>query len=240
MKNVKLSLLILTILFEVSASVVSAQKIKGDGNVVQENRSISSFNKIHVDGVLSVFLKQGDVESVTLESDKNLLPLIEIKVENNKLFIGTREDAQIRKSTKMNVYVTLKNLESLEMSGVGNVESQNQLKLGDLWIENSAVGNLNLDLDCKKLSADINSVGSSQFSGKVLNASIDHNGVGNVKAFDLSADILKIRSNGVGNSEVSSQNEIYIDLNGIGNVLYKGNAVVKALKVNGMGKVKKM
>ncbi|MEO8665073.1 MAG: head GIN domain-containing protein [Ignavibacteria bacterium] len=223
-----------------NASVMFAQQIIGDGNVVQENRSVSSFDKIQVDDIINVFLKQGNTESVILESDKNLIPLIEIKVDDNKLYISTKDDAEIKKSTKMNAYVTLKDLKSLEMKGVGNVESQNELKLESLWIENSAVGNLSLELDCDKLTADINSVGSAKFSGTVKNVSIDHNGIGNIKAFDLTADVLKIQSNGVGNSEVNSNNEIYIDLNGIGNVSYKGSAVVKAMNVNGMGKVKKM
>ncbi len=240
MKNFKPFLLILAVSISINSSDLLAQKIIGDGNVTKEVRTIAPFDKIQLDGVMSIFLKQDDVESITVESDKNLLPLIEAKVQNNKLIIGTRKDAGIKKSTKMNVYISFKNIDFLEMNGVGNVQSQNQLKLGELRIINSAVGNLNLDLDCDNFTADINSVGSAKFSGKTRNAVIDHNGVGSIKAFDLLVGILRIQSNGVGDSEVNSENEIYIDVNGVGIVSYKGNATVKALNVNGLGKVKKM
>jgi hypothetical protein len=56
----------------------------------------------------------------------------------------------------------------------------------------------------------------------------------------MSAVILKLESNSMGNSSVNASREIYLDLNGMGNVTYKGNAAVKALNENGMGKVNKL
>ncbi|MDQ3020276.1 MAG: DUF2807 domain-containing protein [Bacteroidota bacterium] len=241
MKNLNTFIFSLAVTIILLTSINSpAQEVKGNGNVVKETRTVPAFDKIEVNGVMNVFLNQSSAESIVVEADKNLQPYIETKVQDNKLIIGTKEDVEIEESTKLNVYVNLKNLTKLEMNGVGNVESQNQLKLSNLTIENNGVGNLKLNLDCEKLKADFNSVGSVTLSGKAGNASIDHNGVGNVKAFGLDADILRIQNNAVGNSEVTCNNEIYIDLNGIGNVSYKGNAVVKALNENGIGKVKKM
>jgi Putative auto-transporter adhesin, head GIN domain len=219
---------------------LQAQEVKGNGNVVKETRDVSSFDKIEVNGVMNVFLNQSGSESVVVESDQNLLSYIKTKVKGNILVIGTKEDIDIEKSTKLNVYVNLSNLTSLEMNGVGKVESQNQLKLSNLEINNNGVGNLKLDLDCDKLNAQINSVGSVTLTGNVNNAFIQHNGVGNLMAFDLSVDILKIESNAVGSAEVNAAREIYIDNNGVGNIIYKGSALLKSLNDNGIGKVKKL
>jgi len=221
-------------------AIVTAQTIRGDGNVVKENRSALAFNQIETNGIMNVYLNQGESESITVEADKNIIPYIETIVSGNELRIGMKEDVEIKKSTKLNVYVTLRSINKLELNGVGNVESQDKLKLNDLTVINSGVGNLKLNLDCEKLKMDMNAVGNVTLTGSVNNASIDHNGVGNLKAFDLSTNTMNIQSNGVGNSEVSSDNEIYINLNGMGNVSYKGNAVVKELNKNGFGNVKKM
>lgn len=239
MKYFKPFLLILTILI-MNSTLVLAQKVKGDGNVVEENRSVSSFTEIQLDGVIDVYLSQGSSEQLKIVADKNLQQYIETSVKDGILYIKNTDDVEIRKKTKMDVYITVTNLTKLNMNGVGDVEALDNLQLKDIAIENSGVGNLKLKLSCNNLEMDMNGVGNVTFIGSVMNARIDNNGVGNLKAFDLSTDILRIQNNGVGNSEVNSDKEIYINLNGMGNVSYKGNAVVKELNKNGFGNIKKM
>jgi len=219
---------------------LSAQTINGNGNVKEQSRTTGTFNSINVTGIVNVFLSQGETEKITVEADDNLLQYIVTKVKDNSLIIKTSEDVEIQKSAKMNVYVVLKSINELELNGVGNVKSESMLTLGNLDIDNNSVGNLDLNLSCIKLDMEINSVGNVTLTGSVQNVNIEQNGVGNLKAFDLSADILKISNNGVGNSEVNSDKEIYIELNGMGNVSYKGNAVIKEMDVNGFGKVNKL
>lgn len=241
MKNLNLLSLSLTLSILMLTSVNSpAQEVKGNGNVVKETRTIDSFNEIVVEGLVSVYLSQGSAESVVVETDKNLQPYVVTKLKGSTLTIRNKDDAEIEKSTKMNVYVTLKDINKLEINNVGKVESNGSLNLSSLKIDANGVGSTKLDLISNKLNVDFNSVGSLTLTGEITNVLIDHNGVGNIKAEDLSAEILKIDNNGVGNAEVNSSKEIYINLNGIGNVSYKGNAVVKEMNINGMGKVTKM
>lgn len=217
-----------------------AQSITGDGNVVQETRTADSFNEILAEGVVNIYLSQGSSESVRVEADKNLLPYIITKVKDNKLSIRTKDEIEIEGSTKMNVYVTLKDITKLENNNVGKLETKGQLNLNKLAIYNNAVGSTKLDLNCSDLKVDFNSVGNLTLTGEITNVSIDHNGVGNIDAESLTADVLKIENNGVGNAEVNSSKELYMNLNGIGNISYKGSAVIKEINVNGMGKIKKM
>jgi len=241
MKNLKLFALILTgVIFMSTATLINAQEIKGNGNVVQETRSVTSFDKIRSDGVMNITLIQGDADFVIVEADKNLQPVIITKVTDNKLIITTKEDAEIKKSTKLNIYITFKNIDKLELNGVGNVKSQNQLNLKILTIENNSVGNIDLNLDCDKIILENNSVGNAEFSGKVNEFNIELNSVGNLKAFDLTAQTLNIESNAIGNAEITCDKEITITQNGLGNISYKGNAVVKKLDKSGFGNVKKM
>ena len=50
--------------------------IKGNGNVVKETREVSSFDGIKVGGAFNVYLSQSGTESLTIEADENLLPVI--------------------------------------------------------------------------------------------------------------------------------------------------------------------
>lgn len=238
MKNLIYSVLLLIFTFT-SADQIHSQSIYGDGNIVKESRDISSFNKIEINGLVNVFLKQGTTESVTVEADKNLIPYILTSVKNGTMNISTKEDFNLKKSTKLNVYVTLNNITDLECNGVGNVKTESKLDLNDINIENNSVGNIDLEINCNKLILENNSVGNTILTGNIDIGNIEHNGVGNIKAFDLKSDILTIESNAVGNAEVSSEREIYIELNGMGNINYKGAAAVKKLEKNGFGNIKK-
>ena len=54
--------------------------VRGDGNVIKETRSVSSFNGIEISGAFDVYLKQGTTEEVIIEADDNILPLIRTDV----------------------------------------------------------------------------------------------------------------------------------------------------------------
>lgn len=216
-----------------------SQSIKGDGNVVKETKIVEPFDKIELNGIVNVYLKQGENEKVEIETDKNLIPYIEIKSRNQTLEITTREKTEIKSSTKLNVYVTLKDLNEIELNSIGNLMTIGKLELNDLEVENNSIGSITLEINCNKLTLESNSIGNVTLSGNADNVDIRQNSIGNIKAFDLKADKLKIESNAVGNSEVYSEREIYITLNGTGNITYKGNAVVKALEKNGIGNIKK-
>ncbi|HMS63964.1 MAG TPA: head GIN domain-containing protein [Ignavibacteria bacterium] len=216
-----------------------AQKISGDGNVVKETRSLTSFNKIESDGVVNVILIQSGSEFAEVETDKNLQQIVVTSVKDNTLTITTKKDSEIENSTKLNVYVNFKDIKSLELNSVGNIKSQGQLKLSKLDIENNSVGNIDLNLDCNTLEIENNSVGNTTLTGNVDNCIVELNSVGNLSAFDLVAQTLVIESNAVGNAEVNSVKEISISQNGMGNIVYKGDAVVKKLEKSGLGNVKK-
>lgn len=240
MKNLKLFSAILSgviIMSTVNLSV--AQKISGDGNVVKETRSLTPFNKIESDGVIYITLIQSSSEFAEVEADKNLQSFIVTEVIGNKLIVRPKKDSQIENSTKLNVYVNFKNIESLELNSVGNINSKGQLNLNSMVIENNSVGNIDLNLVCNKLYLEVNSVGNTTLSGRVEDCDIEINSVGNLSAFDLVAQKLKIESNAVGNAEVNSEKEISISQNGMGNISYKGDAIVKKLEKNGMGNIKK-
>jgi len=240
MKILNSLLIILTFLIAMSTtSELLAQTVKGDGNVIKQPRSLTSFNEIRIGGTVNVYLSQGSLEAALVETDANLVKYIETNVKDGVLEIGIMHDVEIKKATKIEVYVTLKDVKKISNNGVGNVSTEGTLNVPTLKIESEGVGNFTLSLDCENFSADVNSVGNLTLSGRAANVKIDNNSVGNIKAFDLVAEVLRIQNNGVGNAQVNSSKEIFIDLNGIGNVSYKGDAVVKALNVNGVGKINK-
>jgi len=234
LKQLSINLSILLLAFSISTTNIYAQKKwKGDGNVVKEERTISAFTQLELSGV-------GVEEKVVVETDQNLQELIETINENDKLIIKSKKELKKLKSTKTNIYVTVTDINYLEIGGVGNISCNNQLTLDNLNLEIFGVGNTNLELDCEMLKAEMSAVGNIELAGEVETAFIENSGVGNLNAFDLQVQNLDIENSGVGKAKVYAVKELSIENSGIGNLSYKGDAVIKNIESSGIGKIKRV
>jgi len=217
-----------------------AQKIKGNGTVVKQDRTITSFKSLLIEGACNVIITQGAIESISIEADDNIQKYILTENSGNNLTIKLEKGIAIESSTKMNVYLTIKNIDALVISGIGNVECTTPLLLDRLNLIKSGAGNTKLYLSCSALDAIISGVGSVKMIGHIADASINISGAGSLKAYDLIIQNLKIKKSGVCNVHVFAEKEIDIETSGTGDIYYKGNAKVKNLKNDGVGVVKKM
>ena len=87
----------------------------GNGSVVKQERKISSFNKISIEGVFPVVISQdGGEEWVKVEADKNLQDLITVENEGDELLITSDDNVAIRRSKKLKVYINIKTLSEIK------------------------------------------------------------------------------------------------------------------------------
>lgn len=240
MKKIKYSIGVLLVMFATICSLTSCEEIEGDGNVVTEQRSVSTFSQLEVNGVFNLYISQGDTESVKIETDSNLLKLIETKNYGNKLTIKMETEGKNLQATRINVFLTIKNIEKFEFNMIGNIETTTALNMGKVQIMGTGVGNSKLELNSEKVDGEFSTVGTVTLKGKIQNLTLNCSGVGDLDALDLNADTLVLTSSGVGNVEVNAEKEISITSSGVGSVKYKGNAVVKEMNANGIGRVKKI
>jgi len=131
-----------------------AQKVRGNGNVTTVDYDVDSFTQLELDGVFNVYIQQGEKVGVSVETDENLHDFVSVKGRGDKLKIDTRKKLNIRKKYRMNVYVTVQDLERLEINGVGEVQTKNTLQLKDLDLRIKCVGNVELDLEADNLEGD--------------------------------------------------------------------------------------
>src|SRR4051812_23803027 len=62
-----------------------SEKVEGNGKLVTADRQADAFERIAAEGVFNMILSQGDKESIKVEAEENVLPLIETSVEGNTL-----------------------------------------------------------------------------------------------------------------------------------------------------------
>ncbi len=219
-------------------SISKAQDVKGNGNVVKKTYSVSSFNRIELNGIYNTIIKQGNIESVEIETDENLQSYIKPEVTDKTLQIEQTEEVNFKESTRMNVYITFKSIEKLTNNGVGNLKTDGTVNMNALSVSCNGVGNLELDLNSSTLNLEMSSVGNIELKGAVTQGDFQISGVGNIDAEDMKVEKLRIESSGVGNAKVYVTGEIQPTVNGAGNIKCKGNPTVKNLKQDGIGKFK--
>ncbi|MBT0608387.1 head GIN domain-containing protein [Aequorivita echinoideorum] len=137
----------------------------GNGNVVTEERTVSeNFTEIRGSEGLNVEITQGDENKITVEADENLLQYIETEVESGKLKIGTSEN--IGRATAKNVYVTFKQVNTLEASSGAELISKNVVKSENLSLNSSSGANLDVEIFAKKSTAKSSSGSQLLLRGK--------------------------------------------------------------------------
>jgi hypothetical protein len=214
-----------------------SNEINKNGTEVSESRQVGAFNKIEIDGVFRVFLRQGNHEALTIEADQAIAQHIISQVQNETLILKMEDNSDFGDIDPIKVYITVRDLQSLSNKGVGTIKCEQALKLDQFMLSCEGVGAIDLQLSANRLVVKSETVGAITLAGKVTEADITHNGVGVLQAFELLARNLKLSSNGVGAAEVYASESIDINASGIGSVQYKGNPATKTIKSEGIGKV---
>lgn len=219
---------------------ITAQALKGNGNVIEKEYNVTSFQQLNIEGVFNTWISQGEENLVVVEADENLIHLIEVIEENDNLTLQTKKKMKIKKSTKMNVYVTLTDIENMEIAGVRNVKCDSVLNLDYLVLEVNGVGNTSLLINCDQLEAEFSSVGNIDFEGEAVEANFEISGTGNLDASEFEVENLTVENSSIGNVKIYATETLEINSSGIGNLYYKGDAELKNFNVSGIGKVNKM
>ena len=217
-----------------------SRSVKGNGKIVEKSISLSDIRNIENTGIFNIHINQGDKEEAKVKIDENMLSYLSYSIEKNTISICSNGEFNFIPS-KADVYITLKVLESVENTGVGNVDIDNFNSETNLEIENSGVGNVRINaIKAANLIVENSGTGTVDLTGTTTKLKLENSGVGSVNSFDLQTDFAEIDNSGVGSVNVFAAKEINISNDGMGSVIYKGNAVVKNLEESGFGTVKKI
>ena len=170
--------------------------IKGDGNVVSQERTASGFYGISINGAANVNVQHGEDYKVVVTTDNNLQKFVLVEVKNDIVHINTEPNTNL-KPTKLIVDVHLPELQSINLQGVGNVKLSEGTS-SDLKITLSGVGN----------------VDAQDF--QVENVVITQSGVGNSKIWATNS--LSGTLSGVGNISYKGNPTVNVNVSGVGKV----------------------
>ena len=188
--------------------------VQGSGNVVTESRAVSGFDEIVVLGSGAVTVDVTGTESLTIEAEDNIMPLLTTEVRNGRLELGSESSFSTNRGI---VYtITVETLAGVEINGSGDVTA-NGVDAHVFDVEINGSGEVDANGTCDELSIEIN--GSGEYVGDRLVAatgSVDVSGSG--EALVNVTDVLDIEVSGSGDVEYLGDPTVTQDISGSGSV----------------------
>ena len=210
--------------------------MEGRGNLKSEVRVMKSFTKIHLGLDAKVIITKDSIQGVRVEAQPNILEVLNTSVSGNCLDINV--DGCVTDHKPITVYISMANLEAIDVDGSGTVETQGNFSPDRIELTINGSGSLKAGITANEVSADIRGSGNINVSGSARKFSIDIAGSGDVNAQDMPSDKCNVNVKGSGNCRVFAINKLEVDIAGSGNVYYKGKPDISN-NIAGSGKLEK-
>ncbi len=228
--------------FLLCASVLFAQNttIKDDNAQV---RNVSSFHAVAVSSGIHLYLKQGNTNAVAVSaSSSDIISRIKTEVENGKLRIYI--DMQglkgwNSKNKNLKAYVTIKDIDELEVNSGANAETDGNINATDLKISLSSGADFNGGITASKLWVDQSSGSNININGKVNYVEIKTSSGANFKGYDLVSETCKADASSGSGIEITVNKDLQAAASSGGGIDYKGNASISNISNSSGGRVKK-
>lgn len=116
--------------------------VQAAGDSISKEYIVSEFSKIRIEDEVTLYLKQGDMQQVKLETGENLLSDISVGVEGNTLVVKDNNDCNlVRDYGITKVFVTVPNLTEIRNSSAFDVIGEGILKFPQLTlVSNTTAG----------------------------------------------------------------------------------------------------
>lgn len=210
--------------------------IVGNGKVETRTETIGNFDRLVIEGNFHVFLESADKPSLRMEMDENLFDVVKVSEEGSTLRISSR--LNILQARDKNLYIGVKNLEKLELTGAIKITNDSVITADVLTIIASGASRIDLEIEAKKLKLDMSGASECDFRGRVKEFRVHLSGAGDVDALDLFADDVEIDLSGAGGARVFAKDNLDVSISGLGSVRYRGEPEIRK-NISGLGSLKR-
>jgi hypothetical protein len=222
MKSLRFLLIAIFVLpISCTVNCQSGKSVHGNHQVTKSERATDSFTGIKVSSGVDVFLKQGDKESVSVEADENLHEYIITEVKGGILHVYT--EANIRDAERERVYVTMKEVKSIQTTSAGDVSGESAIKSDRLELSASSAGDITLEIYAKETEIDISSSGDVTLSGETDKLRADLSSAGDLKAYKLNSKEADISVSSAGDADINVSEKLTARASSAGDINYMGD-----------------
>jgi hypothetical protein len=222
-----------------SAFGFGGETVHGSGNITKQARQLQHFTGVELSVPGNVELHVGASEGLTIETDANLLPLIETVVDQGVLRIRPVRERLNLETRTLRITVNARDIERLSVAGAGAIEAD-ALRARKLTMSLAGSGSVKArSVEADELAVQLAGNGDlSVGGGAVGKLKVSLAGSGDVKLGKLKAGEVGVNTAGSGDTTVWASSALDVSLVGSGSVNYYGNPQVSRSRI-GSGDVRR-
>ena len=211
--------------------------VSGSGNMTSEIRAVDTFTGIHASTGVTVYLRDGQTQTVRVEAEDNIMELVETELDGN--ILDVRLKGCVRNANPVNVYISSNKINSLDASSAGKIIGEYKIEKEKVSVEASTSGSVNVEVDATEVVADASSAGAIMIVGTTdkLNAKASSSGM--LNAYGLTAKEVDADASSAGVAEVYASENLQAAASSAGKILYKGNPTILNTDTSSAGVVQK-
>jgi hypothetical protein len=216
------------------------------------DRHLSGFSSVQIAGPFDVHITQGAAESVKLEAPSEVTDRIITEVSGGVLKIRNKHDnwgwgykswwsdkSVWHNHKKIAVYITVKDLNSIKMSGSGDVILNGGITANSLKLMVRGSGSIEGKIDVKTLESRISGSGGMKLSGSAESSTVKVSGSGNFTARNLVTANSAVLVSGSGHAEINASDKVDAAVHGSAGVSYTGTAKIINSSKSGSGEIRR-
>jgi hypothetical protein len=204
------------------------------GPIIEENREVGYFHSIKITGSFNLFIRKETTQSLRLEGESIILPLVATWVENGELFVEKNVS-----NIRVNVYVSMSEIRNFSIIGSSNIFGEEKFSTDTLHLSTIGSSIINLNVTANSIFSFI--VGDSKIE---LNGSADYHetrlyGTGKLDALELEVPRYDVF---VEDAEcwIYVTEELNVVIDESGTVYYNGDPAVINSDITGTGQLIKL
>jgi len=235
--------------FSLAILLLAAATVATQAQNTKKTLELPEFKGIYVNSNYTVYLKQTNKQEVTVEAVTDIYSVTDIKVENGVLMINIdrKPDSpnksiwakidDIKLNPTMKVYVSVKNINELQVNGGGKIISENSIAADYMNVGVSGSGSLDVDLKGNTVKAEVSGEGNLNLRGYATSLEAVLSGSGNLTSYNCPVESAKIKVSGAGNAELNVSGSLDAVVMGSGTIKHKGSTKTVSKKVFGAGAI---
>jgi|WetSurSiteA1Bulk_404760.scaffolds.fasta_scaffold00083_11 hypothetical protein len=229
-------LMVMTLTTMTSCEDIMNRCVEGNGEYASETRDLESFDRIHVYGDFRVQIDTGNMSSVVIVTDENLLDQVVTHVTGNQLVIESHNNNCLQPSHPIEITVNTPSVHEIGLYGSGKIRCYG-LETDELAILLEGSGFIDCNLSTGSLTSHIDGSGKITMSGNATNSDLKIIGSGYIQASQVQSAICYAYISGSGRIDARVSDMLDVTIIGSGNVYYWGNPGVLETYISGSGKV---
>ena len=219
----------------------SSETVQGSGTISKQARQVAHFSGVALSVPGQVELHIGSAEGVSIETDNNLLPLIETSVDSDgTLRIQPVRDGLNLRPHTLHITVNARDIDHLKLGGSGSIDAD-AVRARNFKASLGGSGSISVrSVDGDSLEASV--AGSGKLSvggGSVAAAHLSIAGSGDVDIGKVKANDVSVKVAGSGDSRVWAVKSLDVTVAGSGEVQYYGDPRVSR-SVLGSGEINRL